>query len=601
MPGYSQDKRYGELKFPGEKELVLLRFSGTEGISEPFVFHVDALHETKGDIDLEKSIGKNVTVLVNSTKEGEKRWFDGLLTTMARSGEVESGFTYHLVLRPKLYLATKAFTSRIFHNKTVNVILNEVLTPYGPFYDKTERTYPEAEYVVQHRESDFAFASRLMEAHGISYHFKQLEGAHHLILADTGREPNEVGGGTRSFGYGAGQLRDEEVIFDWQKERTLTTGKVTTNDYYFEKPTAKLDEEKTGDAAYEPNRLEDYAQLYNQSLGKTTAANYGADYAKYRLHSHRSEDEHFSAGGDAPGLTPGYLMTLTNHDTDNGDYVIVRATHSLSVQGYRSGEQAGSSYSGTYSFYPNRPDKPYTPPMVTPRPVIGGIETAVVVSGEVGVDKYGRIEVQFHWNKPNAKDKSIRARVAQMWAGNQWGTVYWPRVGMEAVVTFVNGDPDRPLVIGTVYNKDNMPPFNLEEKDKENISGVKSRTVGGGGYNEFVLDDTSGKELVRMHAQKDHESLILNDEKREIRHDRVTTITNDETLTVDNNIMIEARTSLTLKVGMSTIKMDAGSITIESPMVTVHAKANLTTQGDAFASHSAGGPMTITAALVKIN
>jgi type VI secretion system secreted protein VgrG len=603
MPGYTQDTRIGELKFPGDPGLVLVRFSGTEAVSEPFVFHVDALHETRDDINFDESIGKNVTIAVK-TIANEKRYFVGMLTEASRTDDALSGFLYHLVLKPWTHLLTRRVNSRIFHNSTVNTILSKVLGGYGQlFLDKTERGYPEMEYTVQHRETDWNFVCRLMEAHGISYHFEFSDGKHTLILADTGREPNAVGGNARKFvGGGGGQLRDEEALFEWQKERAWTTGKVMVNDYYFEKPSASQIGKATTGAKYDHADIEDYSQYYNQSLGKKTEAGEGTKYAEYIRDSYRSQDHHFFAAGDCPGLCPGYLVSLGGLPKDSGDYVVIRASHTLVMQGYRTGETKGAMYSGKYHFYPDESGKPYTPPMRTPRPVIGGIETAIVVGGaEIDVDKYGRIEVQFHWNTPDAKDKSIRARVAQLWAGSSWGAVYWPRISMEVVVTFIGGDPDRPLVIGTVYNGQNMPPYDLESKDQENIAGVKSRTVGGGGYNEFVFDDTSGKELVRMHAQKDHETLIENDEKRDIKNNRITTITTDDTLTVDQNIMIEAKKSITLKVGPSTIKMDMGSITIESPSVTVKGTADLTTEGGATATHKAGGPMTITGAMVKIN
>lgn len=604
---YEQDKRVGEVTIAGGEKLVLVRFSGTEAISEPFVFHVEALSETNGSVDFDKAIGRNATVAVRTTAD-DRRYFVGLLTETTGGDATDEGYVYGLVLRPWLHLLKKRINSRIFNNKTVNEILSDVFGPYGqPFEDRTERRYPQLEYCVQYRESDFDFVSRLMEAHGISYHFGFEKDRQALILADTGREdmPGKMGA-EREVVPGEQQLRDKETLFSWTASRAFTTGKTLSNDYDFEHPNQNYESESVENAPkYEHPDLEDYAPLYHQHLGKNISSSFGKDYSKYRLEGHRSQDNHFAATGDAPGLTPGFRMRLAGL---GGDFIVVRATHSLSMQAYRSGAADAPIYTGSYEFYPDKPDAPYAPPMRTPKPVVGGLQTALVVTEKTGgteeidVDKYGRVVVRFHWEKRKDDERSMRVRVAQMWAGNLWGTIYIPRVGMEVVVAFLDGDPDRPLVVGSVYNADNMPPYKQDDATQKNISGVKSRsTKGGGGYNEFVFDDTAGKEVVRMHAQKDHETLILNNEKREIKSNRVTTVSVDETLTVDGNILIEAKATLTLKVGLSTIKMTPGSISIESPMISVDAKANLETRGAAIANHSAGGPMMITGAVIKIN
>ena len=600
---YSQDTRIGKLTVAGGIELALVRFSGTESLSEPFVFRVDALSEDKENIDFEPAIGKPATVSIQTTGD-EKRYFSGLLSETSRTDDATSGYLYHLVIRPHLHFLTKRIASRVYDTLNVKQVLTQVFSEHGLTYlDKTARDYPVMEYCVQYRESDFDFASRMMESHGIAYHHKFGDGEHELQLCDTDRQPLTVGGAKRKMLYGDHSLRKEEALYTWQSMRAHTTGSVMTKDYDLQKPQANYEGVVATDVGYGHPHLEDYQPIYHQHLGDKIDAKYAKDYATYRLHSHRSHDHNFSAAGDAPGMTPGFLMTLEDHASDDGEYVVVRATHSLSMQGYRSGETPSAQYNGSYVLYPNKPDNPWAPTIRTPKPKIGGIETGVVVGeSEIDVDKYGRIIVQFHWNKKDETYETLRCRVAQMWAGNLWGSQYIPRKGMEVVVTFVEGDPDRPLVIGSIYNADNMPPYKMP--GEKNISGIKSHsTEKGSGYNEIAFDDSVGKELVRMHAQKDFETKILWDERREIKNDRTTTIKNDETLTVEHDIMIEAKNKITLKVGQSTIVMDKMSMSIEvnSPMVKVEAGLHLETNSKITAKHSSTAPMIIKGLPVLIN
>ncbi len=222
----------------------------------------------------------------------------------------------------------------------------------------------------------------------------------------------------------------------------------------------------------------------------------------------------------------------------------------------------------------------------------------MVGDGEIDCDEYGRILVQFHWDQ--YKDKSMRCRVAQVWAGSQWGGMFIPRVGMEVLVHFIDGDPDHPMVIGCVYNADNKPPYPLD--GKKNIAGWKSNsTEGGGGYNEFIMDDTKGNELVRAHAQFNLDSTVENDETRHVKVDRTTKIDNNETMNVGNEIMITAQTKITIKCGQSTIVMDPTSITIQSLTINVLANAELNTNGKATANHTSDGKLSVQAPMVTIN
>jgi type VI secretion system secreted protein VgrG len=249
------------------------------------------------------------------------------------------------------------------------------------------------------------------------------------------------------------------------------------------------------------------------------------------------------------------------------------------------------------------------PPLVTPRPRIHGVQTGTVVGkeGNIDVDEYGRILVELHWNKAGptkTEPLTMRCRVMQSWAGQQWGTIFTPRHGMEVLVEFIDGDPDRPLVVGCVYNKDNMPPYKLPGGDNKNISGWKTRSTEGGSdedYNEFVFDDTRDKEVIRLHAQKDLDTHVEHDEKRVVDNDRVTEIKHDDKLTVTNDLVIEAKNTITIKVGSSVIVLDQSGISVDGLQIAVTATAALSTEGKGTATHKAGGPMTISGIPVKIN
>lgn len=608
--------RVGELKVSGGIDLKFVRFSMTEALNEPFVLHVDGFSEDKDNIDFEPAIGKPVTVSL-VTPERDKRFFVGLLSETSYAADAVGGFVYHLVVRPHLYFLSRRINSKVFPKKTVNEILSDIFGEHGlSFMDKTTRGYPTLEYCVQYRESDFDFASRLMEAHGISYHHKFSDGQHELHLCDTDREPMPgKAGKNRTFRRPDFATRLEQDIFEWEPRRVHTTGQVTMRDYDFINPTKDYQSSVATDAGYGHAHLDDYHPLYHHHLAEAISADYGKDYATYRLDSYRAEDHNFGATGDCPGLTPGFLMQLKEHPTDDGEYVVVRAYHTLTMQGYRSGTPSGD-YQGSFVLFPTD-GRPWAPPIRTPKPKVAGIETAIVVGdSEIDVDKYGRIIVQFHWNKKEEKWESMRTRVAQMWAGNLWGGQHIPRKGMEVVVTFAEGDPDRPLVIGTVYNKDNMPPY--EMPGSKTVSGIKSRsTEKGTGYNELAFDDKKGSELIRMHAEKDLDSTIENDEKRTIKMGNRTTKLEmgNDSLTLDMGniktelkmgnmstelllgkydvscklgpITLESMSMITLKVGTNQIIISQAGIVIQGLMITADSKTVLTTHATLVNQHLA--------------
>lgn len=596
---YTQDKRVARFTTPlGKDELALVKFEATEGVSRPFEYRVEAINTASKVLSFDDAIGKHCTIAIRTVDGGGERIFDGMLAEARWVETRREGNVYELVLRPWLWLLSKRVNSLIFHEKTAPDIIGEIFAEHGELADfrrSLSRSYPVREYCAQYRESDMDFVSRLMEEEGIFYYFSHTEGAHKLVMGDGTTACASVPRSSRPFvATDAADRGENEHFALWRPERHFTTGKVSLNDYDFEKPSANMTAEKQGDASYAHGKLESYVYP-----GRYVEPSDGSGYAQALLDGARSQDARVKAGGDVVSLYPGALVRLTGHpdQNQNDQYFVVSTTHRFAGESYRSGSGDATGCEGAYELM--RADKPYAPPASTPKPFIRGPQTAKVVGdGEIDCDKYGRILVRFHWDRKG--DESRRVRVAQVFAGQSWGAVFTPRVGMEALVEFLEGDPDQPIIVGTVYNADNMPPYDLP--GKKNISGWKTNTTtGGGGYNEFVMDDSSGSELVRVHAQKDLDSTVENDEKRLVKNDRGTTIRNSDTLDVTNEIKITAGTKITLTVGKSSITIDPMSIKIASPMVEITAEMQFKSNSKLFSQHEAGAMMIINGTIVKIN
>jgi len=563
MGNLKQKNRLGELTTPlGEDRLVLQRCNAHEGLSELFEFTIEALSHEE-NIDFDPAIGTNCCVKINSAA-GIKRYFNGVLAEAEWTGLQEGLYTYQLVLRPWLWILTHTTDCRFFQEKTAPDIIKEVFDKAG-FSDyelKLTETYPKMEYCVQYRETSFAFVSRLMEEHGIYYFFNHTEDKHTLILADSAsaHQPIEAGGGVLPFIPLTGAyVRDDEHIQHWTSERRFRSGKFAVNDYDFKRPGAVLLADTSASESYAKSTMEIY-----DYPGRYTERSDGETFAKVRLAAEQSADHRRMASGAAPSVYAGGKVKLKGHpkDSENIDYIAVRATHSLATQHYRSGgsSSATDDYHGNYVLQPL--SKQFRAPLTTPKPLIHGIQTAKVVgdSGdEITVDEYGRIKVQFFWDRD--KKQSCWIRVAEVWSGKKWGSVFHPRIGQEVVVDFLEGDPDRPLCVGTVYNGDNGVPYPLP--DKKNIGGWKTNsTKGGGGYNEFIYDDTKGSEEIRMHAEKDHNVVVRHAETRKIGEtfeipkgspSRNTTLVNgDDNLTISSgDFNIKIAQDLNITAGMN--------------------------------------------------
>ena len=514
----------------GPDTLSLLRFDGADHLNDLFEYRVEAL-AARDDLDFDALIGTHATVEIDGP-EGT-RHFDGIVTQARWSGTGENGYRHDLILRPWLWLAGRRRNQRIFHDRTVVQILQELLSDYAQLGDpalkiQLSQDYPTLEYTVQYRESDLDFARRQMERHGISFHFTHAPGSHTLVLTDDVLAHETIG--ARPFRSQDGHHQAEgEHFWDWAPERNLTTGRVRLTDYNFKAPDQAMEADKLGDAAHPQGQIESF-----DWPGDYPAQDLGRIVAGLRIAQERGADRRNRAAGDCVSLRAGLRVSLSGDAVPGtGEtYLCLSAAHSFVSEAYGSGGPGsdGYAFSGRYTLMPDT--APMAPPRRTAVPVVHGPQTAMVVGeGEIDCDEFGRILVRFHWDLEGAH--SMRCRVSQNWAGNGWGGMVIPRIGMEVVVEFLEGDPDKPLVTGCVYNGRNAVPYALPEN--KTVSTFKSDTHQGEGFNEFRFEDEKGKEEVFLHAQRDHNTVILNDESHSIGNDRSKTVGHDQTESIGND------------------------------------------------------------------
>lgn len=582
MAPISQDKRIASLQTPlGDDVLAVSRFDGGEGLSELFEYRIEAVSESDpASLNFDDAIGQHCSLAILNYS-GQERVFDGILVEAQHLGKREGQYVYRLVLKPWLWLLSRTTNCRPFSNMSVPDIIKQVFGDAGfsDFDFKLQESYPTLEYCVQYRETDLAFVSRLMEQNGIYYFHRHEHGKHTAVFADT-KSSHEPIPGLETILYVPiveGSRPNQDHLYRVHMQRRFRTGKVALNDYDWKKPNKSLLVDASGTERYTHASMEHY-----DYPGQYVEQGDGEKFARVRLEAEQALDQRRNAQGDAVGIYPGGLFTLDRHPqgSENIQFLVVRANHQFVSQLYRSGaneEGPGESYYGTYELLPA--DRVFRAPLLTEKPIVHGPQTAKVVGKkgeEIDVDEHGRITVQFYWDRD--KTPSCRVRVAQMWADKNWGSIFIPRVDQEVIVEHLEGDPDRPLVVGTVYNGDNKTPYSLP--GEKNLGGIKSNsTKGGGGYNEWVFDDTKGSELIRGHGQKDLEFKILNDEKWDIGVNSDTKV--GETLTIEAGMKIE------FKVGKNKIVIDGTGVTIkgvaqigvESPLTTVKGTGIMTVEG----------------------
>ena len=501
------------------RKFHLVGIEGGEEISG--LFHFKLILRTFDEaVDFSKILNNNIVVTVKRDQD-PPRLINGLVAGFTQAWSDGRVTFYHAEIRPWLWKLTLTRNSRIFQNMTVPDILSKLFSDLGctDFKDNTTKTYQQRIYCVQYQETAFDFASRLMEDEGIFYFFEHAKEAHTLVLADDSSAFEACPGGD-PVQYREVEPHMDNLVqtFDYQEQ--MITTKYAVDDYNFEDPETDLlteaDSGQSGDL-----------RVYEYPAG-FTKTNDGETMANLRVDEKELPYKTVTGLGCCRAFTAGCKFTLKDHYRQdyNTDYVLRRLTLEITQDECRDEFEAFPA------------DSVFTPPRLTPKPKIYGTQTALVTgkSGEeIWTDEYGRIKVKFHWDQSDEENENTSCwiRTAQVWAGKSWGTMFIPRLGTEVVVSFLNGDPDYPLVIGTVYNASQVLPYT--QPDNKNRSTILTRsTKQGEAGNEVRFDDAKGSEELYFHAQKDMTVLVENDQNITITQNRNLTVSKaDETLTVD--------------------------------------------------------------------
>ncbi len=562
---YTQDNSLIAINTPLGKDVLLLTgFNGTEGLSRPFSFELEMLSENP-NIPFADIIGKNVTISI-ILPDGDKRFFHGLISrfSQGRGGTDPRMSHYRAEMVPWLWLLTQTTDSRIFQGLSVPDIVEKIFKEKGfsDFKMLLNGSYHKRDFCVQYRETDFNFVSRLLEEEGIYYFFEHEEKIHTLVLADAPEKhkpcPKQE---SAQYQTTSGGWLEEDVITSLEKVQEIRPGKYTLNDFNFETPTANLKVDVPSKIKLGPGEREiyDYPGLY----GKKQEGN---QFANVRMEEEEARITTIIGSSVCRAFTSGYRFKLLGpyrQDMDEKEFVLASLSHGATQLGYTtksSPDMEGFSYSNNFTCIPF--DVPYRPPRNTPKPEVRGTQTAIVVGPggeEIYTDKYGRVKVQFHWDREGKRneDSSCWIRVAQLWAGPGWGGMYIPRIGQEVVVDFLEGDPDRPIIIGCVYHGTNMPPYPLpDEKTKSLIKSDSS--LGGGGFNEIRFEDLKGKEQIFIHAERNQDIRIKkdlfewigNESHLIVKKDQVEMVEGDKHLTVKGDSNEKVDGTVSLKVGM---------------------------------------------------
>jgi type VI secretion system secreted protein VgrG len=638
---------------PGFK-LVFDGMTVTEELGRPFLITLDLSSGTilgnSGSL-----LGSSVTVTMTGADKTTETYFNGILTRIGYAGVSGGVYSYHVELRPWIWLLTRTRDHKIFQNMSAWDIIQKVISDAdfsGMQQDKRQSSAgatPVLKYCVQYGETSYDFITRLMEQFGIYYFFTHAEGSHTLVFADDAGSHTTIG--DLPFYFTQVEHRAvQDHVFDFSADLHLQSGAYTHRDYDFTTPAADLTTKSLqpgpGQSKYSKFEVYEYpGRYFDPSVGSTLVG--------LRMQEIAARTQLFDGKTNSRKLRAGVTFSLTEFvDTPlNQPYLVTHAVTTMTVAEGSSDKRGNLIDSQRVAFTAIPTTVPFKLEQLTPRPMIRGPQTAVVVgdSGdEITTDQYGRIKVQFYWDRVGTKDQnsSCWIRVAQTWGGAGWGAIFIPRIGMEVVVTFIDGNPDRPLVTGVVYNATQTVPNTLP--DKKVLTTFKTNSSkGGGGYNEFTFDDTKGNEMVTFQAQYNYNKTVLNNEVVNITQDTTTTVKqgnrsmtvsqgNDthtvsqgnrsatvsqgnESLTVSagnqtiaitaggsktttgqdfevtatGSIKLTATASITLTCGPSSIQISPSGITISSPQISGTADASMSLDG--------GGSMSLTAGMVSIN
>lgn len=521
-----------------DDDLLLLEFNSDESFNALFQHHLITLCKNN-DLELKSLLGTTITVKVQGHHLRGAKYFHGHVMAISHRGWQGRYAKYEIELAPWYSFLDKTKDCRIFQNQSIVDIATTIFDENG-FSDykvNLSDTYAPIEYCVQYRETDMNFVNRLLEQEGIYYHFEQLEDKHIMVLSDSPSAHEVIPGCLDLPFYPPGSVvRDESYIESWSNNVAVGSGSFALNAFDFEKPRAGLETNIAISQAHEHADMEvyDYQHSYTQRDD-------GTRYAQLRMEQLHCATQSFHGISNCPYLYAGGLFNISKHpvDTNNGEYLLTKVYYYISTGQYESGEQQNVQMEVRFSCMPSQTQ--YRPPLYASTPIIAGHQTAIVVGPEgeeIWTDEYGRVKLHFHWDRYSERNESSSCwvRVSQIWAGGNWGSIFTPRIGQEVIVDFIEGNPDKPIIVGRVYNADNMPPYALPEN--QNQSGIKTRSTKGGSvetFNELRFDDTLGAETLTIHAEKDHNLSVENDENHFVGNDRTDEVINDETITIGHN------------------------------------------------------------------
>ena len=506
-----------------EVKLHVLRITGHEGLSQLYSFELDLAAESS--VDLDQMVGSQGLVTIKGTNG--TRQIHGIVADLQQRETQRKVTIYQATLVPAVWRLRQRQDCRIFQQQDTRAIVGSILKSANiehKFQLRGNKRLALRDYCVQYRESDWAFISRLLEEEGIYYYFKHTRSKHLLQMSDAPDLHPHLGQQGLPFHAADAMVSVGEQVSSFYMRQRLCSGQVALDDFNFLKPSLNLQATQAGAGA--SHEVYDYPGLYEvPETGKRLAG--------VRLQELQSTRRFGQGHSNCPSLCAGFVFALHGHSEElDGGYLLTRVLHRVekSGQDLEAGAlDARCSYHNTFTCIPA--EVPFRPPRVTPRPVVRGVQTAIVVgpaSEEIHTDEHGRVKVQFHWDRLGQRDESSSCwvRVSQLWAGQSWGAIWIPRIGHEVIVDFLEGDPDRPIITGRVYHAQNPPPYTLPaEKTKSTIRSNSS--PGGGGFNEIRFEDRKGAEEVFTHAQKDQNEVV--------RHDMDTRVGNDQTLTVGHD------------------------------------------------------------------
>ncbi|MGE6823744.1 type VI secretion system Vgr family protein [Pseudomonas soli] len=600
---FKQFTRLAQINSPlGPDKLILAEMGGSEELGRLFDYELQLTSDDPA-IDLNQLLGKPMSLSVQQSV-GTSRNFHGIVARCSQSVDQGQFASYRVTLRPWLWLLTRTSDCRIFQHLSAPQIIKQVFRDLGfsDFEDLLSRNYREREYCVQYRETSFDFVSRLMEEEGIYYFFRHEQERHVLVLADAyGAHQKAPGYETVPYYPPDGQHRERDHINDWHLAQEVQPGSLELNDYDFQRPSARID---VRSAMPRPHQAGDYP-LYDYP-GAYEQTQDGEHYARTRLESLQSLHERVELRGNARGLGSGHLFSLSNfsRQDQNREYLIVAARYYVHQERLESGGGSGAAqFESNLSCIDAQ--QSYRPVSSSLRPIVKGPQTAVVVGPageEIWTDQYGRVKVHFHWDRHDQSNEnsSCWIRVSQATAGKNWGSIQVPRIGQEVIVSFLEGDPDRPIITGRVYNAEQTVPYDLPGGATQ--SGMKSRSSKGGSpanFNEIRMEDKKGAEQLYMHAERNMDTVVEQSETLSVGINRTQTVGMLETITigqdriravrrddmllvgasktdsVSTSYLIEVGENLRLVCGKSVIELNAsGQINISCEQFSFHANAD---------------------------